>query len=249
MRLQPGQFRVPHHYITTHSNIYIHASKRVLNFSRSSQPPQIRETSRRMGTRNLTLVYYKGKYRIVQYGQYDGYPEGQGLIALDFLLDNINIADLQKVLDDSDKRIIFLSEEENDAYFEDLLRKQIETRSPTSLPPIESLARITGAKILEIVACATPEEPVMIHLHDMEFLNDKLFMEWAWVVDLDRRVLEAYTHWDRYKIMDEKSRFEEVLGSEKKLPGLVKRFGFDELPQYRRGFLEVFESLLVNADE
>lgn len=80
----------------------------------------------------------------------------------------------------------------------------------------------SGAKILEVVACATPEEPVTTYLEDMEFLNDELFMEWAWVVDLDSRVLEACTHWDRYKIMDEESRFENVLGCEKKLPGLVK---------------------------
>ena len=201
-----------------------------------------------MGTRNLTLVYYKGKYRIVQYGQYDGYPEGQGLTALHFLLDATNIADLQKVLDDGDNRIKLISDEENDAYFEDLLQKQIETKSPP-FPPIESLSRVTGAEILEVVACATPEEPVTIHLKDMEFLNDELFMEWAWVVDLDSGVLEAYTHWDRYNIVDGKSRFVDVLGSEKKLPGLVKRFGFDELPKYDREFLEVFNALLADADE
>lgn len=83
----------------------------------------------------------------------------------------------------------------------------------------------------------------------MEFLNDEVFLEWAWVVDLDRRVLEAYTYWDRYKTMDEKSRFEEVLGSEKKLPGLVKRFGFDELPTDGRGFLEEYQALVVDAEQ
>jgi hypothetical protein len=202
-----------------------------------------------MGTRNLTLVYYKGQYRIIQYGQWDGYPDGQGLTILRFLLDAINIADLQKVLDDSDKRVILISDEERDAYFEDLLNKQIETRSFLPLPVIESLSRDTGAKILEVVACATQEEPVMIHLWDMKFLADELSMEWAWVVNLDKKVLEAYTHWNRYKIMDEKSRFEEVLGSENKLPGLVKRFGFDELPEYEMGFLGAFETLLVDGPE
>lgn len=131
-----------------------------------------------------------------------------------FLLDDINIADLQKVLDDSDNRIVLISDEERDAYFEDLVRKRIETRSPTSLPPIESLSRITGAKILEVVARATPEEPVTVHLEDMELLNDELFMEWAWVVVLDSRVLEASTHGDRYKIVDQKSRFVDVFGCE-----------------------------------
>lgn len=31
-----------------------------------------------MGTRNLTAVYLDGQYKVAQYGQWDGYPEGQG---------------------------------------------------------------------------------------------------------------------------------------------------------------------------
>lgn len=35
-----------------------------------------------MGTRNLTAVYLDGQYKVAQYGQWDGYPEGQGITAL-----------------------------------------------------------------------------------------------------------------------------------------------------------------------
>ena len=38
-----------------------------------------------MGTRGLYIVIYKQKKVIVQYGQFDAYPEGQGLNVLDFL--------------------------------------------------------------------------------------------------------------------------------------------------------------------
>lgn len=31
-----------------------------------------------MGTRNLTAVYLDGQYKVAQYGQWDGYPEGRG---------------------------------------------------------------------------------------------------------------------------------------------------------------------------
>lgn len=31
-----------------------------------------------MGTRNLTAVYIDGEYKVAQYGQWDGYPEGPG---------------------------------------------------------------------------------------------------------------------------------------------------------------------------
>ncbi|KAI4751204.1 hypothetical protein E4T52_16317 [Aureobasidium sp. EXF-3400] len=180
---------------------------------------------------------------------WDGFPDGQGLNVLSFLLDSNNIRKLEEALDSNDNRIIILSDEERDAYFEGLRRKQIETRSFMPLPAIESLSRDTGAKILNVVANATQAEPVKIHLWSMEFLADDISMEWAWVVDLDKKVLEAYTHWDRYKIVDEKSRYEEVLGNEKKLPGLVKRFGFDELPKDELTFLGEFEELLVDEED
>lgn len=202
-----------------------------------------------MGTRNLTLVYYKGQYQIVQYGQWDGQPWGQGCTILEFLLDPSNVFRLQHVLDNSDKCIIVLSTEERDDYIESLQRKQRETGSFMPPDPIESLSRDTGAKILEVVANATERYPVEIYRWDMEFLADEIWLEWAWVVDLDKRVLEAYSRWNRYKVLDEKSRFEEVLGSEKSLPGLVKRFGFDELPKDAVSFLAGFEELLVDEED
>ena len=38
-----------------------------------------------MGTRNLTCVFLDGEYKVAQYGQWDGYPSGQGLTCLEFL--------------------------------------------------------------------------------------------------------------------------------------------------------------------
>ena len=38
-----------------------------------------------MGTRNLTMVIADAETKVAQYGQWDGYPEGQGKIALEFL--------------------------------------------------------------------------------------------------------------------------------------------------------------------
>ncbi|KAI4724769.1 hypothetical protein E4T49_07510 [Aureobasidium sp. EXF-10728] len=202
-----------------------------------------------MGTRNLTLVYYKGQYRIIQYGQWDGYPSGQGLKILSFLRDPSNIARLQDALDSNDNRIIVISDEERTAYFEDLERQQIAQKSFMPLPAIPSLSRDTGAGILAIVANVTKAEPVKIHLCEADFLADKVFMEWAWVVDLDNKLLEAYTYWERYKVLDEKSRFAELVGSEENLPGLVKRFGFDELPEVDSDFLGDFEDSLVDEEE
>lgn len=208
-----------------------------------------RKTLFKMGTRNLTLVYYKGQYQIVQYGQWNGQPTGQGCTILEFILNPSNVFRLQYVLDNSDKCIIVLSTEERDASIESLQRKQRETGTFMPPDPIESLSRDTGAKILDVVANAKARYPVKIYRWNMDFLADEIWLEWAWVVDLDDRVLEAYSRWNRYKYLEEKSRFEEVLGSEKNLPGLVKRFGFDELPKDPNDFLAGFEESLMDEED
>jgi hypothetical protein len=200
-----------------------------------------------MGTRHLILVYYKGQCRICQYGQWDGQPGGQGLTCLHFLFDEQNIINLRKVLDHSDNCLIVISDEEQTAYFTDLERQQREAGGNSwDSPGIESLSRNTGADILNVVARATPEGPVKVYLWEMEFLHDEVFLEWAWVVDLDSKVLESYTGCN-YKVLDQKSRFVDVLESVKPLPGVVAGFRFDELPNGRR-FLAPFEALDMDGE-
>ena len=50
-----------------------------------------------MGTRNLTAVYIDGEYKVAQYGQWDGYPEGQGMTALTFLRDKMDTNSLRRL--------------------------------------------------------------------------------------------------------------------------------------------------------
>ncbi len=38
-----------------------------------------------MGTRHMIGVVKDGQYKVGQYGQWDGYPSGQGSVVLDFL--------------------------------------------------------------------------------------------------------------------------------------------------------------------
>lgn len=49
-----------------------------------------------MGARNLTAVYLDGQYKVAQYGQWDGYPEGQGITVLTFLRDKMDLELLRK---------------------------------------------------------------------------------------------------------------------------------------------------------
>ncbi len=52
-----------------------------------------------MGTRHLICVFYKCRFVVAQYGQWDGYPEGQGVTLMKFLRMPINIQQLKDGLE------------------------------------------------------------------------------------------------------------------------------------------------------
>src|SRR5574337_1233174 len=66
-----------------------------------------------MGTRNLTAVMMNGEYKVAQYGQWDGYPEGQGKTILEFLSGDGNIEKLKSAL----QRVRFLDGDGRDKDF------------------------------------------------------------------------------------------------------------------------------------
>ena len=79
-----------------------------------------------MGTRKMILVWYKGEWRIAQYGLWDGYPEGQG-IRIDKFLNNAGTGRIHPVLAD-----LIGHEEELEFY-------KSGCWSPTELTNIEAL--------------------------------------------------------------------------------------------------------------
>lgn len=44
-----------------------------------------------MGTRSLICIFYKGRFFIAQYTQFDGYPDGQGITIFKFIRSSENI--------------------------------------------------------------------------------------------------------------------------------------------------------------
>jgi hypothetical protein len=139
-----------------------------------------------MGTRNTTLVQSGGEYKIAQYCQWDGYPSGQGMVALETLR-TLDLADFKTKVDG----LTVLSDKQVEAMW----KKAGAKNGMATLAVSEKfekahphLHRNCGAKIIEMVASG---QVTSVQL-ETKFPADSLFCEWAYVVDLDKGVFEVY---------------------------------------------------------
>lgn len=148
-----------------------------------------------MGTRNLVAVQVDGEYRTAQYGQWDGYLSGAGQRVLDFVRDPKRV----EVLREKARAARWLTDEARAAMngecgippgTEWLTGEQSSARK--RLYP--QLSRDLGAEVLNVVANA---EPGIVLENNIDFAQDSLFCEYAYVVDLDAMRLEVFTGFNK----------------------------------------------------
>ena len=136
-----------------------------------------------MGTRNLTIVKSKGKTKIAQYGQWDGYPTGQGDTIAVFL----RTADLKAFQEKVDKLGEWTPEAMEKLYTDaghygsEWVSGEISNKVHAIAP---ELNRDQGAGILDMVMKGTSK----VRLAE-EFKNDKLFCEYCYEIDLDKHTV------------------------------------------------------------
>ena len=204
-----------------------------------------------MGTRNLTMVIHQGKTRIAQYGQFDGYVEGQGSTVLKFLKrlkKNKTMESFKKHL----LKIKFIDEikqKEIDAFLESIGCKNSwldEEQAKKYHKEYPLLTRNNGAGVLELVH--KEKNPDKLWLHDQtNFAADSLFCEYAYVIDFDKNVLEVYNGFVKSPL-GKKQRFHYLTEvSEKECEGrdmyypvkMVASFSLTKLPTLGKMILDV----------
>ena len=206
-----------------------------------------------MGTRNLTCVMKDGQYKVAQYGQWDGYPEGQGMTILKYLrgMDDISKVMFSKHLDSTS----WISDEEYRQLWKDLgisskngfvaldEGQRFEAKYP-------HLYRNMGGEILQHI-----EKYSNLKLqNEIDFAQDSLFCEWAYVVDLDKNTFEVYQGFNEEQLTI-KDRFyrEEKLEDLEENGGyhavkLLISFDLDDLPTPKE-FLEQIDALILEDEE
>jgi len=208
-----------------------------------------------MGTRNLTMVINKGKTKVAQYGQWDGYPSGQGATILEFLKflgtdkkvketllkeskengraredvkEFLKLKNLSiKMFKERLESLSFFNKKEIDLINEDFNKSLVER---------PYLSRDTASEILWKIA----EGNVDKLISNENFAGDSLFCEWAYVVDLDKNTFEVYKGFNNETI-DETERFFHLQKEEEeeyKPVTLLKSYDLNNLPTLEE-FLEL----------
>lgn len=157
-----------------------------------------------MGTRNLTAVFHNGEYKVAQYGQWDGYPSGQGITALDFVRDemdrNLFVDRLSATYTPTDEQYKQWWIDAGHDGVSEFVTMDISEKFKASHP---SLSRDMAANILSYIQNST--EPVPIKL-SINFAADSLFCEYAYVIDLDNNTLEVFKGFNKTPL-SENERF------------------------------------------
>lgn len=155
-----------------------------------------------MGTRNLTKVIdSNGVTKVAQYGQWDGYPSGQGVTALYH-------AHNHKLIESKLKLCHFLDQDSIDHVNAGMNEK---TDISFEYP---NLSRDTCADILGYIAYALPYDGEIQLIDHSEFENDELFCEGVYTLDFQKRkFISWYNHKTVEFDLDNLPSNEEYLGA------------------------------------
>lgn len=134
-----------------------------------------------MGTRHLTIVKIGGKTKISQYGQWDGYPSGQGVNVLDFLQNRCDIEKFKEQV----TNLVDITREQLSEKFTNLIGEDKDWITIEESKLIEDkypeFHRNTGSDILDLVH----KKGVTL----VDVVEDSSWCEWTYTIDFDKNKL------------------------------------------------------------
>jgi hypothetical protein len=176
-----------------------------------------------MGTRGLTAVYLDGEYKVAQYGQWDHYPSGQGITALEFCRSNLSDEAGRDRFKGCIARIRFVDNDEIEAMYTNLgidlgdgwVSLDDAEKFAAAHPQID---RDMGAEVLDYLARSAGE---VLLRNEIGFAGEGTWCEGIYLVDLDALTFEAYGG-------------KPVNGGRFAAVGLLKSYSLDSLPSNER---------------
>lgn len=152
-----------------------------------------------MGTRNLTMVINKkGDLKVAQYGQWDGYPEGQGVTILNFAKGAGNLEALEKTLENVEFYTLDMP------YIQEYNNKYAGWGAPDNRTEADKFwfsnthSRDIGGEILfnlislDMDKLPAEHEGKILLQNEVEFGKNSLFCEWAYCLNLHTNKLQVF---------------------------------------------------------
>jgi len=182
-----------------------------------------------MGTRHLVMVILDGEFKVAQYGQWDGYPKGAGVEVVNFIL---NVMDKKKFIA-ALRECTWVTRERLSQLYDDFGSKNgyIDLNDSKRMgEAFPAFSRDTSSDILKLIQDGGIRELDGDH----KFAADSHFCEWAYVLDMDKDILEVYEGFNK-KPLKETERFASYKtekDSEYQPIKLLKAIPFSELADF-----------------
>lgn len=201
-----------------------------------------------MGTRHLIAVQQDGEYKVAQYGQWDGYPEGQGLNILYLLKLEGFIDALRATL----SRVRFVEPEGRDKDFWDSYNAAAPewSNEPDNRTDEQKrwfytyIHRNLGAEILTNIVNSDDTEILLNN--QIEFSGDSLFCEYGYVIDLDANTFEVYRGFNKEPLAHD-ARFKDFKTPENRVD--KEYFPINLIVCYTLDALPTEEEFLADCEE
>ncbi|ECN6005620.1 hypothetical protein ZD68_06300 [Salmonella enterica subsp. enterica serovar Brandenburg] len=193
-----------------------------------------------MGTRHLTCVVKNNEYKVAQYGQWDGYPSGQGVNILNFLKEMSQdkfLKGIDNCFEPTEEQIkSWWAEAGHDIDKSNgLVSAEIYDRFMKNHP---SLSRDMGSNILHFIQDSVTPVPLQLNV---EFAADSLFCEYAYVIDLDKGTFEIFKGFNSKPLADGERFYnpETPVNAEYHPVRLIKEYRLSELPTEEAFLMEL----------
>ncbi|QCL83897.1 hypothetical protein CFBP5875_04595 [Agrobacterium pusense] len=171
-----------------------------------------------------------GSYKVAQYGQWDGYPEGVGAGVLRFLREQMN---REKFIENLQKCVDFTPEMSSD-----IERSSVET----GVPWRKSHPWLSRDVAEEVLLMIQSSDGGLALKRDINFAGESLMCEYAYVIDFDKNTFEAFEGFNKVPLTKDE-RFAGLPVSDREFDGyggekpyryyqvkLVKSWPLDNLP-------------------
>lgn len=148
-----------------------------------------------MGTRHLTVIVKDNEIKLSQYGQWDGYFNGQGENFVKFVRDYLQT---ERGLKKFKQKLDFLKEVDDETYNElSEMARKIESFKEYSIPFsvfLPQFSRDTGTDILRIIA-ELPTSDFDGKYYPIHICDDASWCEFIYVLNLDTDEVYMLTDW------------------------------------------------------